>query len=102
MAAALLAGYAGGIAMGKMAPAVPLLQREFGLSLVQSGWLIATFNAMAASGGLLFGVMADRIGAYRCCLGAVGRRKADTAFYVPSVPLRCGMGGVTWNMADAA
>lgn len=71
MAAALLAGYAGGIAMGKMAPAVPLLQREFGLSLVQSGWLIATFNAMAASGGLLFGVMADRIGAYRCCLGAL-------------------------------
>ncbi len=65
VAAALLAGYAGGIAMGKMAPAVPLLQREFGLSLVQSGWLIATFNAMAASGGLLFGVMADRIGAYR-------------------------------------
>jgi len=71
VAAALLAGYAGGIAMGKMAPAVPLLQREFGLSLVQSGWLIATFNAMAASGGLLFGVMADRIGAYRCCLGAL-------------------------------
>ncbi len=71
VAAALLAGYAGGIAMGKMAPAVPLLQREFGLSLVQSGWLISTFNAMAASCGLLFGVMADRIGAYRCCLGAL-------------------------------
>ena len=40
--------------------------------------------------------------AWIVALGAVGRRKADTAFYVPSVPLRCGMGGVTWNMADAA
>lgn len=96
MAAALLAGYAGGIAMGKMAPAVPLLQREFGLSLVQSGWLIATFNAMAASGGLLFGVMADRIGAYRCCLGALwllvlggalGALITPDAAAVASVPL---------------
>ena len=38
----------GGIAMGKMAPAVPLLQREFGLSLVQSGWLIATRGARSS------------------------------------------------------
>jgi len=30
----------------------------------------------------------------------VGRRKAETVFYVPSVPLRCGMGGVTWNMSQ--
>jgi protocatechuate 4,5-dioxygenase beta chain len=40
--------------------------------------------------------------AWIVALGAVGRRKADTAFYVPSVPLRCGMGGVTWNMAASA
>ena len=40
--------------------------------------------------------------AWIVALGAVGRRKADTAFYVPSVPLRCGTGGVTWNMAASA
>lgn len=36
--------------------------------------------------------------AWIVALGAVGRRKASTAFYVPSVPLRCGMGGTTWDM----
>ena len=40
--------------------------------------------------------------AWFVAMGAVGRRKADTAFYVPSVPLRCGMGGVTWDMAQPA
>lgn len=36
--------------------------------------------------------------AWFVAMGAVGNRKASTAFYVPSVPLRCGMGGVTWDM----
>jgi protocatechuate 4,5-dioxygenase beta chain len=29
-------------------------------------------------------------------MGAAGGRAAETVFYVPSVPLRCGMGGVAW------
>ena len=28
----------------------------------------------------------------------LGAKKADTVFYVPSVPLRCGMGGVNWRL----
>ena len=28
----------------------------------------------------------------------LGVKKADTVFYVPSVPLRCGMGGVNWRL----
>ena len=40
--------------------------------------------------------------AWYVAMGAVGTRKADTAFYVPSVALRCGMGGVTWNMGEPA
>jgi hypothetical protein len=31
-------------------------------------------------------------------MGAAGKKPATTDFYVPSVPLRCGMGGVTWQL----
>jgi len=37
--------------------------------------------------------------AWLVAMGAAGNRKAETMFYVPSVPLRCGMGGVDWNVA---
>lgn len=37
--------------------------------------------------------------AWLVALGAAGGRAARTEFYVPSVPLRCGMGGVTWSVA---
>lgn len=35
--------------------------------------------------------------AWLVALGAAGNRAAKTDFYVPSVALRCGMGGVNWN-----
>jgi aromatic ring-opening dioxygenase catalytic subunit (LigB family) len=35
--------------------------------------------------------------AWLVALGAAGGRKAKTDFYVPSVALRCGMGGVNWD-----
>ena len=38
--------------------------------------------------------------AWLVAMGAAGNRKAETMFYVPSVPLRCGMGGVDWNVAS--
>jgi protocatechuate 4,5-dioxygenase beta chain len=34
--------------------------------------------------------------AWLVAMGAAGGRPAETVFYVPSVPLRCGMGGVAW------
>jgi protocatechuate 4,5-dioxygenase beta chain len=37
--------------------------------------------------------------AWLVAMGAAGRRAAKTDFYVPSVALRCGMGGVNWNAA---
>ena len=36
--------------------------------------------------------------AWLVAMGAAGKRKAETMFYVPSVPLRCGMGGVAWPL----
>jgi protocatechuate 4,5-dioxygenase beta chain len=35
--------------------------------------------------------------AWLVAMGAAGARGAETVFYVPSVPLRCGMGGVVWQ-----
>jgi MFS family permease len=69
--AAILAGVVGGFAFGKMSPALPELQREFGLSLIQAGWLVSTFNGLTALGAIFFGVFADRIGAYRLCAAGV-------------------------------
>lgn len=37
--------------------------------------------------------------AWLVALGAAAPRHAETVFYVPSVPLRCGMGGVEWTIA---
>ena len=37
--------------------------------------------------------------AWFVAMGAAGAGPAETVFYVPSVPLRCGMGGVTWKVA---
>jgi MFS family permease len=68
---AILAGVVGGFAFGKMSPALPLLQRELGLSLIQTGWLVSAFNALAAAGAIFFGVFADRVGAFRLCLAGV-------------------------------
>lgn len=69
--AAIFAGVVGAFAFGKMSPALPLLKEEFGLSLIEAGWLVSTFNALAAMGALLFGVFADRFGALRFCVSGV-------------------------------
>lgn len=69
--APILAGVIGACAFGKMSPALPLLKEEFGLTLIQSGWLVSSFNAIAATGAIAFGVFADRIGALRFCVAGV-------------------------------
>lgn len=65
------AGVAGGAAVGKMAPALPLASPELGLSLVASGWLVSIFNSIALVAAVFFGVAADRVGAIRSCLAGL-------------------------------
>lgn len=65
--AALSAGIVAGMSIGKMAPALPLLQSEFGLSLIGTGWLVSMFNTIAVAGAIFFGVLCDRAGALRFC-----------------------------------
>ena len=72
VAAALFAGVVAGCVSAKMAPALPVLKAELGLSLVQSGWLVSAFNGLAAAGAIFFGVFSDRLGALRFCLWGLG------------------------------
>ena len=54
----------------KVAPALPLQRAEFGLSLVESGFIATVFNIIGAVAGLLAGTMCDRYGYLR--LGLAG------------------------------
>jgi MFS transporter, CP family, cyanate transporter len=69
--AAVFAGVVGALAFGKMSPALPLLTAEFHLSLIQAGWLVSAFNALAASSAIFFGLFSDRVGALRLCIFGV-------------------------------
>lgn len=69
--AAMAAGIVSGAAISKISPALPLLQSEFGLSLIATGWLVSTFNTIALGSAILFGLFCDRAGALRFCLSGL-------------------------------
>jgi len=69
--AAMAAGIVSGAAISKMSPALPLLQSEFGLSLIATGWLVSTFNAIALGSAIFFGLICDRAGALRFCFSGL-------------------------------
>src|SRR5512145_2496760 len=48
--------------MTKVAPALPGLREELGLTLVESGFIATTFNVMGMLVGMLAGVLCDRFG----------------------------------------
>ena len=54
-----------------MPPAIPLLREEFGLSLVAAGWVNSTFNTLAVTTAVLFGILAGRYGALRFCIAGM-------------------------------
>ncbi|MDJ0957499.1 MAG: MFS transporter [Arenicellales bacterium] len=56
----IAAGIVAALQIGKVPPAIPALQQELNLSLVQVGWLASIFNVIGAVGGLLIGGLADR------------------------------------------
>ena len=71
VSAALLAGVVAAAYVGKLPPALPALKTEFGLSLVEAGWVVSTFNTVALATAVGFGLMADRIGAFRFALAGL-------------------------------
>ncbi len=56
------AGAAVALQVGKVPAALPALQEDLGLSLVESGWVLAIFSLIAAGFGAFLGSLADRYG----------------------------------------
>jgi MFS family permease len=71
---AVWAVFAGGLIcgayIGKVPPALPAQRLELGLTLVESGFIATTFNAIGLAVGMFIGVLCDRYGHKR--LGLAG------------------------------
>lgn len=61
----VLGGVAAAVHVGKLPPALPVLQAELGLSLVQAGFLLSLVQLAGMALGLVAGLAADAIGLKR-------------------------------------
>lgn len=64
----ILAGVCAALHVAKLPPAIPVLQGELGLSLVQAGFLLSMVQLAGMCAGLAFGALADGLGARRSML----------------------------------
>lgn len=62
------AGVSAALHVAKLAPAIPLLRAELGLSLVQAGFLLSAVQVASMLLGALLGLFADQWGLRRCLL----------------------------------
>ncbi|UUC96083.1 CynX/NimT family MFS transporter [Comamonas sp. C11] len=62
------AGVSASLHVGKLPPAVPLLQQQLGMSLVQAGFLLSTVQVAGMVLGLVVGLGADKWGLRRSLL----------------------------------
>ncbi|MEG0139818.1 MAG: MFS transporter, partial [Comamonas sp.] len=62
------AGVSASLHVGKLPPAVPVLQQELGISLVQAGFLLSTVQVAGMALGLVVGLGADKWGLRRSML----------------------------------
>jgi CP family cyanate transporter-like MFS transporter len=67
----VLAGVSAALHVGKLPPALPVLQEALGVSLVQSGFLLSLVQLAGMGLGLLVGLSADALGLRRCMLGGL-------------------------------
>ena len=58
----LVAGHIAIMHLGKVAPALPQIQSDFGISFVFGGWIASIFNLTGISLGLIAGTLSDRMG----------------------------------------
>ena len=68
----LAAGVATALHLGKLPPAVPILQAELGMTLVQAGFLLALIQFAGMCLGLVIGIGADGIGLRRSMVIGLG------------------------------
>lgn len=85
----ILAGVSAALHMAKLLPALPVIQRELGLSLVQAGFLLSTVQLAGMSLGLVIGLASDRLGARRSLLAGLALLFMASALvkYAQSAPL---------------
>lgn len=69
--AAALAGVAGAMNVGKVPVSLPMMRAEFGLSLVQAGWVSSMLTTLAVFTAMGVGLLAGRVGALRMVLGGL-------------------------------
>lgn len=62
----VIVGISAALHVWKLAPALPALQNELQLSLVESGFLLSSVQIGGMSLGLMIGLFAERIGLKRC------------------------------------
>lgn len=72
---AVWAVYIGGLVTGaymtKVPPALPEMRAELGLSLIESGFIVTTFNVLGMLVGVLAGMLGDRFGRKRLALAGL-------------------------------
>ncbi len=61
----ILAGVSAALHVGKLPPAIPALQAELGITLVQAGFLLSLVQLASMALGIVAGLMADGIGLRR-------------------------------------
>lgn len=64
----VLAGVTTALHIWKLPPALPALQAELGLTLVESGFLLSLVQMAGMTLGLLMGLFAEKIGLRRCLM----------------------------------
>lgn len=67
----VLAGVSAALHVGKLPPALPVLQDMLGLSLVQSGFLVSLVQLAGMGLGLLVGLAGDTLGLRRCMVAGL-------------------------------
>jgi cyanate permease len=67
----LACGIGASMQVGKVPPALGLIQRDLRLGLVAGAWVISMFSIVGATLGCLAGSMVDRIGPHRAATGGL-------------------------------
>ncbi|MER1967446.1 MFS transporter [Castellaniella sp. GW247-6E4] len=75
----VLAGICAALHIWKLPPALPALQAELGLDLVESGFLLSIVQMGGMTLGLLIGLVAERIGLRRCVMTGLAILAAASA-----------------------
>jgi MFS transporter, CP family, cyanate transporter len=68
----ILAGVSAALHAGKLAPALPVLQQEMGITLLEAGFLLSLVQLSGMTLGWVVGLSADGIGLRRCMLWGLG------------------------------